>query len=72
MYTSADEVIDLPDYEKMYKTLFNAMTDAIELLQNAQQTTEEQYIESEHTVIKKLPLSEPALPPEQNGTKEKR
>lgn len=34
------------DYEKMYKTLFNKVTDVIELLQEAQKQTELMYIES--------------------------
>ena len=37
----------MPDYQKMYTTLFNAMTDAIALLQNAQHETEEVYISSD-------------------------
>ena len=49
----------MPDYQKMYTTLFNAMTDAIEnieelnygtakeILIQAQQKTEELYIEAE-------------------------
>lgn len=36
----------MPDYSKMYATLFNAVTDAITVLQNAQLKTEEQYMES--------------------------
>lgn len=34
----------MPDYQKMYLGLFNAVTDAIELLQKAQQDAEEIYI----------------------------
>jgi len=34
----------MPDYETMYKKLFNAQTDAIRILQKAQQDTEEIYI----------------------------
>lgn len=34
----------MPDYQKMYLGLFNAVTDAIELLQKAQQQAEETYI----------------------------
>ncbi len=34
----------MPNYEKMYKELFNAFTEAIEILQKAQQLTEEMYI----------------------------
>ena len=36
----------MADYSKMYATLFNAVTDAITILQNAQLKTEEQYVES--------------------------
>lgn len=40
----------MPDYQKMYLGLFNAVTDAIELLQKAQQDAEEIYIsEGEET-----------------------
>ena len=40
----------MPDYQKMYLGLFNAVTDAIELLQKAQQDVEEIYIsEGEET-----------------------
>ena len=56
LHTLDNGVIGLPDYERMYKTLFNAMTDAIEILQSAQQKTEEQYIEAEPPVIKVLTL----------------
>ena len=37
----------MPDYAEMYKTLFNAMTKAITILQEAQQQAEEIYIGSE-------------------------
>jgi len=36
-YTRGD--VPMPDYEAMYKQLFNAVTDAARLLQEAQQTT---------------------------------
>ena len=36
----------MPDYKRMYKKLFNAVTEAIEILQEAQVDTEELYIES--------------------------
>jgi hypothetical protein len=36
----------MPDYAAMYRTLFNAQTDAITLLQQAQQTTEQMYIDA--------------------------
>ena len=35
------------DYQKAYTTLFNALTDCIDLLQKAQQTTEEMYLSDE-------------------------
>ena len=34
----------MPDYAKMYKKLFNAQTDAIGILQKAQQRAEEIYV----------------------------
>ncbi|MDR0904567.1 MAG: hypothetical protein LBN00_00090 [Oscillospiraceae bacterium] len=37
----------MPDYKAMYFELFNKISDAIELLQEAQQETEEQYISDE-------------------------
>jgi len=37
----------MPDYQKMYTTLFNAVTDSIRLLQDAQMKVEELYIEDE-------------------------
>ena len=36
----------MPDYKTMYGKLFNAITDAVEILQQAQRDTEELYIES--------------------------
>ena len=36
----------MPDYKKMYAKLFNAITDATEILQQAQRETEEMYIAS--------------------------
>ena len=36
----------MPDYKTMYAKLFNAITDAVEILQQAQRDTEEMYIES--------------------------
>ena len=36
----------MPDYKTMYKKLFAAVTEAIDILQKAQQETEEVYIES--------------------------
>ena len=51
----------MPDYEKMYKTLFNAMTDAIALLQKAQEETEEQYIKAAPPVVRILPPEKPPV-----------
>ena len=36
----------MPDYKTMYKRLFVAVTEAIDILQKAQQEAEEIYIES--------------------------
>lgn len=41
----------MADYQRMYIILFNAMTDAIKLLQTAQQTTEDIYIYGDDAVI---------------------
>jgi len=53
----------MPDYEKMYKTLFKAVTDAINILQEAQEEAEEQYIEAELPVVKILPCINRPNPP---------
>jgi hypothetical protein len=45
----------MPDYKAMYTTLFNAQTDAINLLHSAQQDTEKMYIEADDTPIELLP-----------------
>ena len=41
----------MPDYQKMYHSLFNDVTDAISKLQQAQQKTEEMYMDSRETVL---------------------
>lgn len=41
----------MPDYQKMYHSLFNDVTDAISKLQQAQQKTEEMYLDSKETVL---------------------
>ena len=41
----------MPDYQKMYHSLFNDVTDAISRLQQAQQKTEEMYMDSKETVL---------------------
>ncbi|MCL2578707.1 MAG: hypothetical protein FWE32_01610 [Oscillospiraceae bacterium] len=43
--------IIMPDYAKMYYRLFNAQTDAISLLQKAQQDTEEMHISAPDSEI---------------------
>lgn len=44
----------MADYQEMYLTLFNAITDAIHVLQQAQQTTEEMYITAEEPNLRAL------------------
>lgn len=39
------------DYKKAYRDLFNEITKAIELLQQAQQKTEDQFIETEENLV---------------------
>lgn len=64
----------MPDYQKMYHALFNATTDAISTLQEAQQKTEELYMDSPETVLTQLPgggKKEPDPPPK-NPTRRKK
>lgn len=42
----------MPNYKKMYSTLFNKITDVIEDLQQIQQETEEIYIKEDNHTIK--------------------
>lgn len=42
----------MPDYVAMYKKLFNLQTDAIRILQQAQQDTEQMYILAHNPVIR--------------------
>ena len=49
----------MADYQRMYTTLFNAVTDAITILQDAQQLTEEQYVESGEPTITVIQPKEP-------------
>jgi hypothetical protein len=44
----------IADYAKMYRRLFNAQTDAIRILQEAQQETEEMYMSSPDPDIRLL------------------
>lgn len=45
----------MPDYQSMYAKLFQSQTKAIRILQEAQQATEDMYIESEPPDIRMLP-----------------
>ena len=50
----------MPDYKTMYKKLFVAVTEAIDILQKAQQETEEIYIDSsendDNKTVKLIPV----------------
>lgn len=46
--------MDMADYAKMYRRLFNSQTDAIRILQKAQQETEEMYLSSQEPDIRIL------------------
>lgn len=48
----------MPDYQTMYFTLFNAITDAVHLLQEAQQKTEEIYMEEQAVSDIREPVQE--------------
>lgn len=41
----------LPDYEKMYYTLFNSITDVIEILKKAQSEAEQYYLSAQSDII---------------------
>lgn len=45
----------MADYAKMYRSLFRAVTSSIELLQKAQQESEEIYISGDEPVITIVP-----------------
>jgi len=51
--------MSMPDYAAMYKRLFNSQTTAIQILQEAQQDTEEMYIEAPEPTITILERKEP-------------
>ena len=53
----------MPDYAKMYRKLFNAQSDAIALLQQVQQETEEMYISAPEPDIRALTPKETENPP---------
>lgn len=48
------EVIAMPDYFKMYYSLFNSQTDAITILQKSGQDAEEMFVSSPEPEIKIL------------------
>ena len=45
----------MPDYQKMYHSLFNDVSDAVAKLQQAQQKTEEMYMNSPETILTPMP-----------------
>jgi len=49
----------MPDYAAMYKRLFRSQTEAIAILQKAQQDTEEMYISSPEPDIRVLEPKKP-------------
>ena len=51
----------MTDYQKMYSALFNAMTNAIKILQQAQRDAEETYMSAEEEELLLL------VPDEKNG-----
>lgn len=65
----------MPDYHKMYHSLFNDVTDTITKLQDAQQKTEEMYMNSPETVLTQLPgggKKEPETPPKKPPQRKKK
>ena len=48
----------MPDYAKLYRHLFNAATDAVELLKTAQQETEEMSLSAPDPEVKLLPTDD--------------
>lgn len=48
----------MPDYKAMYFMLFNRITDAIDILQQAQREGEKTYMESEDAIIHILPTDD--------------
>jgi len=48
----------MADYKKMYIDLFNSVTDAINILQEAQERAEEKFVESSEKEGEKIKLVE--------------
>jgi hypothetical protein len=67
---------NMPDYQKMYHSLFNDVTDAITKLQQAQQKTEEMYMDSKEPVLTPLlggvEKKEPDKPPDAKSPRHKK
>ncbi len=61
------EVILVANYRKMYDSLFNDVTDAISLLQRAQQKTEEMFVSSSDGDVYEFEKGKPESEP--NGDK---
>ena len=61
----------MPDYQKMYHSLFNDVTDAISKLQQAQQKTEEMYMDSKETVLTPFVKKSEELDKKPSPTKKK-
>lgn len=54
----------MADYPNMYRKLFNSITDAVEVLQQAQRQTEEMYVEAPDPDIRVLDFDKPDNAPE--------
>jgi len=52
----------MADYMKMYTTVFNAVTDAVNILQTAQVATEKMFIDHDPTPLKLLKPEEETSP----------
>ena len=61
----------MPDYQKMYHSLFNDVTDAISKLQQAQQKTEEMYLDSKETILTPFLRKSEGLGKKPSPTKQK-
>ena len=52
----------MADYQAMYKTLFQAVTQAVDILNKAQQETEEMYISAEMSILRLVSHDNPDAP----------
>lgn len=48
----------MPNYQKMYYRLFNAVSDAIAILQTAQNDMEETYVDWEPVILEIIPVQD--------------